>query len=129
MYVLISISSAVKLIAYYDPFFSDVHSLVISLIQKYAITTKEDNAGIRTSVVLLAESIVRATLHGQQEKFKDSSKKVYFEDEKGETVCKIGWEMVSGLHIMLLKSMFVELEVLKSDAKEVRTFFLLYINI
>ena len=59
---------------------------------------------ISSSVVLLAESMIRATNFEHQDKGATPAKKVCFEDEKAEIFAKIEWEMVAGLHTILLQS-------------------------
>ena len=63
--------------------------------------------------------MVKATLHGNQQTIQGVTHRVYFEDGAQESTRKIEWNLVSGIHAILLQSLSVEVNQFLSHSVEV----------
>ncbi len=83
--------------------FRDVYPLLISLLQKFAITAPEECPDILPALILLAEAITQATTVKSQETHegsaeKDGGKSVRFSGLADEDVDLLDWNLVAGIH-------------------------------
>lgn len=85
----------------------DVYPLLISLLQRYVNDEREEFLDIKSSLVLLAEAVIRMTSPNMedQQKPKHFEKKVHFSEEIDEDISTLDWSMTSGIHAILVQSL------------------------